>query len=765
MLVRSLTALLVLAVPGTVAAQNVAEVQVAPPSVTIRVGERTGLLATAFDRIGNVIPTQRFTWSSNNVNVARVDNAGTVTGVGGGVAIVEARVGTRRGQAAVQVVGPAAQGQGPSRPEQPPTQLPPPASQGQDQGHDPLAGQPPGTGPAVALRIEPPTVFLLPSENTRISPRALKEDGSPAGPVRATWTSLRPEVANVDPNGNVVGLAPGQGVIQVTAPGGLTATAPVVVQEADIAIQASTPYALSPGQLDTLPVLVPQQNMRPVNPLQLQWASSDPTVVRVSLAGVVTAVAPGRATLAVRGLLKQSSLDVTVHRPVEQLVVRPRASLEVVMPLTGRQRFDATALAADNTPVREAPLRWSVADTAVASFDPATGFLVGKAVGKTQLVVQGPGAGLVATWNVSVISGTVKLATRRFGVAVNERYTLRGNYVDASGGILAPAANVVWTSSRPEVATVSEDGTVTAVGYGRGRIVATAPGGSSDTAEVFVQGEILVAATRGGRFHLYSIERSNLANLRRLSADTSVSTEPVYAPDGSRIAYVSVRERDENTEIFVMDADGTNVTRLTNERQADAHPAFTPDGRTVLFHSWRTKNPQIWSVGIDGTGLRQLTPEPGANIQPSVSPDGNTVAYVGVRDGNYDIWLMARDGTQQRAFTKTPQPVKETYPRFLRDGALAYLEERREGNRTVTQVKRADLATGQTTPLTGADLRVASFAVSPSGDLLALVVPLPGTERRRNPTYRVYVQAVGAGAPVPIPAAGEESISSPAFQP
>ena len=53
-------------------AQNVAEVQVAPPSVTIKVGERLGLLATAFDRVGNVIPTVRPIWTSNNVNVAKV---------------------------------------------------------------------------------------------------------------------------------------------------------------------------------------------------------------------------------------------------------------------------------------------------------------------------------------------------------------------------------------------------------------------------------------------------------------------------------------------------------------------------------------------------------------------------------------------------------------------------------------------------------------------------------------------------------------------
>src|SRR6266853_2088130 len=123
MIRRGLIVALACVAPGAAAAQNVAEVQVAPPTVTIRVGERTGLLATAFDRIGNVIPTVRIIWSSNNVNVAKVDNSGTVTGIANGVAIIEARVGARRGQAAVQVTGGAT---APPPPPAAPAAAPPP---------------------------------------------------------------------------------------------------------------------------------------------------------------------------------------------------------------------------------------------------------------------------------------------------------------------------------------------------------------------------------------------------------------------------------------------------------------------------------------------------------------------------------------------------------------------------------------------------------------------------------------------------------------
>src|SRR2546427_1130304 len=262
MIARTLVAGLALAVPPILHAQNVAEVQVAPPSVTIKVGERTGLLATAFDRIGNVIPTVRVIWSSNNVQVARVDNDGTVSGVAGGVAIIEARVGARKGQAAVQVIGAA-----------PASAQPPqggqagggrPTGAGGQPAIEPLAGQPPGSGPASVLRIQPPTIYLLPSENTRGFPRAPQGGGSPPAPLPVTWKSLREDIASIDPNGVVRALSSGQGTGQVTAPGGLTATAPVVVQQTEVAILEQSPIALSPGDVDTLHVVVPAQGNRRV---------------------------------------------------------------------------------------------------------------------------------------------------------------------------------------------------------------------------------------------------------------------------------------------------------------------------------------------------------------------------------------------------------------------------------------------------------------------------------------------------------------------
>src|SRR6266516_5778702 len=349
---------------------------------------------------------------------------------------------------------------------------------------------------------------------------ALKDDGAPAAPVPVTWKSLRPDIASVDQNGVIVALAPGQGTVQVTS-AGLTATAPVVVQQSDVSVQEPVPLVMSPGDVDTLHVTVPTQGGRLVSALALQWSTADASVARVNLTGVVTAVAPGHTTLTVAGLLQTKTVEVVVHRTVEQLAVSPTYKVEVPLPIQGTVKVTVQGLAVDKTPVPEAQFRWTVADTSLAGFDPASGTLTGKRAGKTTLTVKGPGPGLTVTWPIRVIAAGLKLSASRLGVPLARRVPLRASFADESGAVIGPATGVTWASDNPSVATVSEDGTVTTAAYGHARITATAPGGRHAVAEVFVQGEIVVASTRSGRYQLYAAERANLAQLRKVMDDTA----------------------------------------------------------------------------------------------------------------------------------------------------------------------------------------------------------------------------------------------------
>ena len=89
----ALTPMLLLAIAGVAQAQKpaaVAEVQVAPAAIAIQVDARQQLIAVAYDAAGNVITTAHYKWTSNNLNVARVDSTGTVTAVHEGSAVIRA---------------------------------------------------------------------------------------------------------------------------------------------------------------------------------------------------------------------------------------------------------------------------------------------------------------------------------------------------------------------------------------------------------------------------------------------------------------------------------------------------------------------------------------------------------------------------------------------------------------------------------------------------------------------------------------------------
>src|SRR5207302_2827724 len=136
------------------------------------------------------------------------------------------------------------------------------------------------------------------------------------------------------------------------------------------AIQEPVPLVMSQGDVDTLHVVVPAQGSRLVSPLALQWSAVDPGVARVSLTGVVTAVAPGRTTLTVAGLLQTKAVDILVHKTVEALTVFPTSKTELALPIQGTAKFTVQGFAADGIPVPEAPCRWSVGDTSHVTFDP-----------------------------------------------------------------------------------------------------------------------------------------------------------------------------------------------------------------------------------------------------------------------------------------------------------------------------------------------------------------------------------------------------------
>ena len=120
---------------------------------------------------------------------------------------------------------------------------------------------------------------------------------------------------------------------------------------------------------------------------------------------------------------------------------------------------------------------------------------------------------------------------------------------------------------------------------------------------------------------------------------------PTWSPDGKRIAFVSGKGLVSGWEIYVMDARGKNLKRLTDNRVMDREPAWSPDGKWIAYASEadENRNRDIYVVSPDGRKRKKLMNQMPWAIQPSWSPDGKRITFVCNLDGNPDICVIKID--------------------------------------------------------------------------------------------------------------------------
>jgi Tol biopolymer transport system component len=143
----------------------------------------------------------------------------------------------------------------------------------------------------------------------------------------------------------------------------------------------------------------------------------------------------------------------------------------------------------------------------------------------------------------------------------------------------------------------------------------------------------------------------------QLTHEPGMNSESAWSPDGRKIAFVTSRDDPDpancspcNSEIYVMDADGSNAIRLTNDAATDDSPAWSPDGTKIVFRSTRTGNGDIYSMNANGGGVTGLTASAGIENSPAWSPDGSKIAFSGPNEEypfDKDIQVMNVDGTDQ----------------------------------------------------------------------------------------------------------------------
>lgn len=169
-----------------------------------------------------------------------------------------------------------------------------------------------------------------------------------------------------------------------------------------------------------------------------------------------------------------------------------------------------------------------------------------------------------------------------------------------------------------------------------------------------------IAFDMDGDIYLMDPDGTDVTNLTQ--TDQVSESFPSWSPDGHRIAFVACRECT-TSDIYVMNADGTGVRRITVDTALDGAPAWSPDGSRIAYHSdstghwsedagWVSGNDDIWIVNTDGTDKRQITNGSDHEFHPTWSPDGTRIAFGRRRvTSSSSIYVIGAGGSGESRLT------------------------------------------------------------------------------------------------------------------
>lgn len=183
---------------------------------------------------------------------------------------------------------------------------------------------------------------------------------------------------------------------------------------------------------------------------------------------------------------------------------------------------------------------------------------------------------------------------------------------------------------------------------------------------------------------LSSGQRVPLANFK------GNNSAPAWSPDGQQLAIVL--SRDGISQIYTIDAQGSGLRRVMRSPLIDTEPQYTPDGKSLVFTSDRGGNPHIYQVAVDGGEAQRITFNGSYNISPSMSPDGNDLVYVTRRGGAFRIALQNMATGSETLLTAGPD---DQSPSFAPNG-MQVLYSSVQGGRSVLAVSSVDGRVRQT---------------------------------------------------------------------
>ena len=141
-------------------------------------------------------------------------------------------------------------------------------------------------------------------------------------------------------------------------------------------------------------------------------------------------------------------------------------------------------------------------------------------------------------------------------------------------------------------------------------------------------------------------------NARQLTYDKSISVRPRWSPDGRKIVYTSYKNL--FPDVLEVDLYTGQRRRLATFPGLNTGAAFSPEGLSIALTLSKDGNPELYTMSAEGGNLRRLTHTRGGESSPTWSPDGQTIAYVSDDSGAPQIWAIGRDGGAPSRLTVSP---------------------------------------------------------------------------------------------------------------
>lgn len=150
------------------------------------------------------------------------------------------------------------------------------------------------------------------------------------------------------------------------------------------------------------------------------------------------------------------------------------------------------------------------------------------------------------------------------------------------------------------------------------------------------------------------------SGVTQLTKNNEFEESPGWAPDGSHLIFTrEVKEKQDtstvsNAEIFSLDLKTKSEKRILWKKGFDSGPTYSPDGRRIAFYGEVNRIFDIYLMNADGTDLINLTNDSTECYSPSWSPDGNWIAYTAGNSKNYEVWIINVHTKEKRRVTDSP---------------------------------------------------------------------------------------------------------------